>query len=255
MTSVSYTFGKSIDNQSVDPVAASSGGGLSATNSRTPVDTRNWRLERARSDFDRTHVANASFIYDLPLGQGKALFGTAPRMLNHLIGGWSVNGLTSLSSGEPFSIRSGIRTSTFSHDSRVDLVGGVKPDVFLQEKSNVAGPVLFANSSGFRLPAPGQNGSGRNIFNSPGYFNLDMSVAKKITLTEKVSLQFRAEAFNVLNHPNFDNPRDASVGTNLYTSAAFGQTCCATVSTASARAIIQTGESARVVQLALKLLF
>ena len=48
---------------------------------------------------------------------------------------------------------------------------------------------------------------------------------------------------------------DASVGSNLYTSAAFGQTCCATVSTASARAIIQTGESARVVQFALKVLF
>ncbi len=255
MTNLSYTFGKSIDNQSVDPVAASSGGGLSNTNSRTPVDTRNWRLERARSDFDRTHVANASFIFDLPVGQGKALFGNAPRAVNHVVGGWSVNGLASITSGEPFSVWSGVRTANFSHDSRVDFVGGVQPQVVLVEKSNVAGPVVFANSSGFRLPAPGENGSGRNIFNSPGYFNLDMSVAKKFKLSEKVSLQFRAEAFNFLNHPNFDNPRDASVGSNLYTSAAFGQTCCATVSTASARAIIQTGESARVVQLALKLLF
>ena len=189
------------------------------------------------------------------MGQGKALFGNAPRAVNHVADGWSVNGLASITSGEPFSVRFGVRTANFSHDSRVDFVGGVQPQVVLVEKSNVVGPVVFANSSGFRLPAPGENGSGRNIFNSPGYFNLDMSVAKKFKLSEKVSLQFRAEAFNFLNHPNFDNPRNANVGSNLYTSAAFGQTCCATVSTASARAIIQTGESARVVQLALKLLF
>ena len=61
--------------------------------------------------------------------------------------------------------------------------------------------------------------------------------------------QFRAEAFNAVNHANLDNPRDASVGSNLYTSPAFGQICCAAVSTASARPIIQTGESGRAVQL------
>ena len=160
-----------------------------------------------------------------------------------------------MTTGEPFSVRIGVRTSNFSHDSRVDFVGGVKPAVTLVEKSNVAGPVVFADTSGFRLPGPGENGSGRNIFNSPGYFNLDLSLAKKIEVNDKVSLQFRAEAFNALNHANFDNPRDASVGSNLYTSPAFGQTCCAAVSTASARTIIQTGESGRVVQLGLKLLF
>ena len=114
---------------------------------------------------------------------------------------------------------------------------------------------MFANNNAFAIPAPGANGAGRNIFNSPSYFNLDLSMAKKFDISEKIKLQFRAEAFNFLNHANFDNPRDASVGSNLYTSTAFGQTCCAAVSTASARAIIQTGESARVIQLALKVMF
>ena len=254
MTSLSYTFGKSIDNQSVDPVAASSGGGLTTTNSRTPADTRNWRLERARSDFDRTHAATASFIYELPVGKGKWLLPNAPRAVNHVVGGWSVNGLTTFNTGEPYSVRSGIRTSNFSHDSRAEIIG-TKPAVFLLEKPNIAGPVVFANNNAFAIPAPGANGAGRNIFNSPSYFNLDLSMAKKFDISEKIKLQFRAEAFNFLNHANFDNPRDASVGSNLYTSTAFGQTCCAAVSTASARAIIQTGESARVIQLALKVMF
>src|SRR5256886_14577403 len=58
--SMAYTFGKSIDNQSVDPVGASSGRGLSTTTSRAVIDNRNWRLERGRSDFDRSHVLQAA---------------------------------------------------------------------------------------------------------------------------------------------------------------------------------------------------
>jgi hypothetical protein len=74
--SVAYTFGKSIDNQSVDPVGASSGGGLSNTNSRTPTDIRNFRDERGRSDFDRTHVLAAATVWELPFGRGRQYFRT-----------------------------------------------------------------------------------------------------------------------------------------------------------------------------------
>src|SRR5207244_13288429 len=68
--SMAYTYGKSIDNQSVDPVGASSGGGLSTTNSRTPTDIRNFRDERGRSDFDRTQVLTAASVCDVSLGKG-----------------------------------------------------------------------------------------------------------------------------------------------------------------------------------------
>jgi hypothetical protein len=254
MAGIAYTFGKSIDNQSVDPVAASSGGGLSTTNSRTPTDIRDWRLERARSDFDRTHVLTANFVYDLPFGRGRLFASGVPGALNHLIGGWSLNGLTTFMTGEPFSVRSGVRTANFSHESRA-AVGVPKPEAKLVEKAGIAGPLIFASSDGFAIPSPGANGAGRNIFNSPSFFNADLSVSKRFGLREGIALQFRAETFNILNHPNFDNPRDASVGTPSMTSTLFGQTCCATVSTASSRSIIQTGESARVVQFALKLQF
>jgi len=68
-------------------------------------------------------------------------------------------------------------------------------------------------------------------------------------------VQFRAEMFNALNHPNFDNPRDASAGSPSILSTAFAQTCCATVAPPTTQTIIQTGESARVVQFALKLIW
>lgn len=249
-----YTFGKSIDNQSVDPVGAASGGGLSTTNSRTPTDLRNLREERARSDFDRTHVFNLTAVWELPVGRGRTLFGNAPGWLNQIIGGWTINGISTYMSGEPFSVRSGVRTSNSGHESRA-VVLDPKLKAKLQEVAGVRGPVLFPNNSGFAVPLPGQNGAGRNIFVAPGYYNLDIGIIKQFSITERVKLDFRTEMFNVLNRANFDNPRDASVGSPSFLSSVFAQACCATVAPPSTQAIIQTGESARVIQFALKLKF
>jgi hypothetical protein len=122
----------------------------------------------------------------------------------------------------------------------------------------VAGPVVFdpgLAGTTFVTPAPGANGSPRNIFRAAAYWNLDLSVVKRFDITERVKLQFRMEGFNALNHPNFDNPRDASTGSPALTSSVFAQTCCATVAPPSTQTIIQTGESGRVIQLGLKLDF
>jgi len=253
-TGLSYTLGKSIDDQSVDPVGASSGGGLSTTNSRTPTDIRNWRGERSRSDFDRRHVLTVNSIWDLPFGKSQRWGNGLNGALNQIAGGWSVNGIFTGMSGEPFSVRSGVRTSNFSHESRAALAGGL-PEVKLQEIPNVFGPVVFKDASGFTLPAPGSNGAGRNIFEAPGYWNLDLGIQKIFRVTEGIRVQFRAEMFNALNHPNFDNPRDASAGSPSILSTAFAQTYCATVAPPTTQTIIQTGESARVVQFALKLIW
>jgi hypothetical protein len=254
LAGIAYTFSKSMDNQSVDPVASSSGGGLSTTNTRTPVDIRNWRNERGRSDFDRTHVFTSNFIYELPFGRGKALGSGVNGFMNQFIGGWSLNGLYTAMTGEPFSVRSGVRTSNFSHESRAAIVGE-KPKVVLQDQAGVVGPVLFADTSGFAIPAPGDNGAGRNIFVGPGYWNFDFSVAKRFDVTETIRVQFRAEFFNALNHANFDNAAAASVGNASFQSTAFAQTCCNTVAPPSTQNLIQTGESARVIQFGLRLSF
>ena len=248
-----YTLAKSIDDQSVDPVAATSGGGLSTTNSRTPTDIRNWRNERGRSDFDRRHVFTGNWVYELPFRSSGAL--------NHVVAGWSINGLFTAMSGEPFNLRSGVRTSNNAHESRA-VIRGNPPKPKLQPGR--VGPVLFTTNAVcsqtittdcYDKPEPGENGTGRNIFEAPGFWNLDLAAIKTFSLTERVRLQFRAEAFNALNHVNFDNPRDATIGSPSIMHAQFGSVCCAAVAPPSTQTIIQTGEAARVVQFALKLQF
>lgn len=251
---LAYTFSKSIDDQSVDPVGSSSGGGLSTTNSRTPADISNWRNERALSDFNRTHVLTMTGVWELPFGKGRKLLSAVPGYVNTVVGGWTLNGIFTAMSGEPFSVRSGVFTNNFSHQSRAVLVG-TKPSTDLKSAPGVIGPVVFTSASAFAIPAPGSDGMGRNVFTGPGYWNLDLGVSKNFDLTERLKLQFRAEAFNALNHPNFDNPVNASVGSPSILATTFGQTCCATVAPPSTQTVIQTGESARILQLALKLSF
>ncbi len=257
LLSGSYTLSKSIDNLSVDPVAATAGGGLTTTNARTPVDGRNYDNERGRSDFDQRHVVNMSGIYELPFGKGKPLFGNAKGPLNMIVGNWSLNGIFTYQSGEPFTVRSGFLTANNVAQSRAALAPGVTsyPKAVLQEKPGVLGPVLFLDNSQFAVPAPGQLGIGRNVFQGPIFWNLDLSASKAFQINERFKLTFRAEAFNALNHANFRNPRDASVGSPAVNSNVFGQTCCVTLSTASSSTTNQNGESWRVIQLALKLNF
>ena len=270
--SMAYTYGKSIDNQSVDPVGASSGGGLSTTNSRTPTDIRNFREERARSDFDRRQVLQAASVWELPVGKGHRFLSSSRGILNQMLGGWTINSIYTFQSGEPFAVRSGSFTANGSHESRAGVQLPVQPQLQYLPGQTFAGPVLFkpiANdpltgnpatcgvdlTQAFCLPVPGTNGAGRNIFTAPSYWNLDLGFIKTFVLTERFKLQFRTEMFNALNHPNFDNPRDASVGSPSIRSPVFAQTCCAAVAPPSTQTIVQTGESARVIQFALKLQF
>ena len=270
--SMAYTYGKSIDNQSVDPVGASSGGGLTTTNSRTPTDIRNWREERARSDFDRTQVLQAASVWELPVGKGKRFLGSSHGIVNHLLGGWTVNSIYTFMTGEPFAVRSGSFTANGSHESRAGVQIPVQAQLQYLPGQTFAGPVLFRPvglnpatgnpftcgvnpAETFCLPVPGTNGAGRNIFTAPHYWNLDLGFIKTFQLSERFKVQFRTEMFNALNHANFDNPRDASSGSPSIRSGAFAQTCCAAVAPPSTQTIVQTGESARVIQFALKLQF
>jgi hypothetical protein len=248
-----YTFGKSIDDQSVDPVAASTGGGLSSSTSRAPADGTNWNNERGLSDFDRTHVLTTSWVYQLPFGNHRRFFASMPRFLDTIAGGWSLKGIVTGMSGEPFSVRSGYFTNNYSHTSRAEIIGP-KPAVTLTNAPGVIGPVYFFGETGsFAIPPPGSDGAGRNIFRATPYWNADLSVSKEFRLNERVRLELRAESFNSLNHPNFENPRDATSGSSAFTSTSFGKTCCDTMTPPSTGAIISTGEAARVIQFGLKL--
>ncbi len=271
--SMAYTFGKSIDNQSVDPVGASSGGGLTNTNSRTSTDIRNFRIDRGRSDFDRTQVLQAASVWEVPVGKGKRFLRSSHGVVNHLLGGWTINSIYTFMTGEPFSVNAGGdsttspggRTANGGHVARAIVQRPISAQLQYLPGQTFAGPVLFPAQSAlpcgidltqaFCIPAPGENGSGRNIFTAPHYWNLDLGFIKTFQLTERFKLQFRTEMFNALNHPNFDNPRDASVGSPALSSPVFAQTCCATVAPPSTQTVVQTGESARIIQFALKLQF
>jgi hypothetical protein len=264
-----YTLSKSIDNMSVDPVGASSGGGLSTTNSRTPTDVRNFRLDRSVSDFDNRHVIVVNGLYELPFGRGRKWGNNWSGPLNNILSGWTLTGIYLRQSGEPFTLNSGSRTIHNTKQSRVDLRGPL-PSTQLQFVPGVEGPVVFqvtdldANTncrqvigtqSFFCIPEPGQSGMGRNTVRGPSFWNFDFGVIKRVNFTENVNLQFRAEFFNLFNHPNFENPRNATVGSPTLTSLRFGQTCCVTAAVASSATVIALGEPNRVIQFALKLAF
>lgn len=270
--SMAYTFGKSIDNQSVDPVGASSGGGLSTTNSRTPTDIRNFREERARSDFDRTHVFTGASVWEVPVGRGRRFLNSTNSVVNQLLGGWTINTIYTYMTGEPFAVRSGSFTANGSHESRAGVQQPVTAQLQEIPGSALVGPVLFKPITNnpatgnpftcgvdltqtFCLPVPGTDGAGRNIFVAPSYWNVDFGIIKTFPITERVKLQFRTEMFNAFNHANFDNPRDASTGSPSIRANAFGSACCAAVAPPSTQTIVQTGEAARVIQFALKLQF
>src|SRR5712692_3647106 len=110
--SMAYTFGKSIDNQSVDPVGANSAGALSTTNSRTPTDIRNFRDERGRSDFDRTQVVQAASVWELPVGRGKRFLRSSHGFVNHILGDSTINSIFTFMTGGPFSVHSGGESSS-----------------------------------------------------------------------------------------------------------------------------------------------
>ncbi|HKE30760.1 MAG TPA: hypothetical protein VKD65_03475, partial [Candidatus Angelobacter sp.] len=120
---------------------------------------------------------------------------------------------------------------------------------------NVIGTQTF-----FCIPPPGQVGSGRNLAQGPGFWNLDAGLSKNFKLTERFTLQMRAEFFNVLNHANFENPRNATVGSPAIATSSrqndnFGLTCCTTSSLASSANVNALGEPMRVMQFGAKLSF
>ena len=167
--------------------------------------------------------------------------------------------------GEPFAVRSGSFTANGNHESRAGVQLPVTAQLQELPGQTFVGPVLFKpvtaltcgvdTTQAFCIPAPGQQGAGRNIFTASNYWNLDLGFIKTFQLAEHFKVQLRMEMFNALNLPNFDNPRDASVGSPSIRSSVFAQTCCATVAPPSTQTVVQTGESARVIQFALKLQF
>ncbi|HVW86123.1 MAG TPA: carboxypeptidase regulatory-like domain-containing protein [Bryobacteraceae bacterium] len=162
------------------------------------------RRSYARNDFDRTHTFVQSYVYDLPFGPGKRFLSSG--LLSNILGGWRVNGILTLMTGTPFTIgASGTSLNTPGNNQTADQV----KDVAILHGINVGNP-WFDPTAFVQPTAPGVFGnSGRNLMTGPGFFNLDGSLFKVISVRERYKLELRGEAFGLTNTPQFSNPGTA----------------------------------------------
>jgi hypothetical protein len=182
---LNYTWSHSLDNASDDTVDATA---ISSTVLSAAKDY-------ASSSFDVRQSLSAGFSYSLPMASNHGA-------LSALTRDWSVDGLIVARTGFPFNAV--VLTSTISGvPPRPDLVVG--QPLWISNSSAGGGKSL--NPDAFAVPASGQQGTeGRNDIRGFGLTELDMSIGRKFSLPERLGLQFRADAFNLLNHPNFSNP-------------------------------------------------
>lgn len=160
-------------------------------------------LARNRSllGFDRTHNVRLSSVYELPFGPGKAWAQSG--FSGAIFGGWQINGIFSAYSGNPFSVTSSGTSLNAPGNSQV-------ADVAKSEVAIIGGTgpgESWFDPLGFRAVTDVRYGNaGLNILRGPGLVNLDLGVFRAFRLTERIQLQFRAEAFNATNTPHFNNP-------------------------------------------------
>jgi hypothetical protein len=160
--------------------------------------------DRSSSPFDIRHTMTSNAIYELPWGPGRR-FMNGHGLMPTIFGGWQLSGLATASTGRPVNItikRSASQLPDGNTSSqRPNLVPGVSIYAANQTIDNWFNPAAFA------VPAKGTWGNlGRYIARGPGYYEIDTALQKKFRLTERLGLNFRAEAFNLFNHPIFANP-------------------------------------------------
>jgi hypothetical protein len=179
---LNYTFSHSLDNASNDTVQYVSNAVISAAQ------------DRASSDFDVRHSFSGAVSFAIP-SPAKAR-GFAPLMRN-----WSTDLVAVARSGFPFN--GVIAAPVQGSEPRANRVPG--QPVWLSNPQMPSGKSL--NPAAFTVPAAGQQGNeGRNDITGSGLVQMDLSLARQFFLTERTHLQFRTDAFNLLNHPNFTNP-------------------------------------------------
>jgi hypothetical protein len=200
-----------------------------AQESDTAMDPTNLALEWGRMGWDARHRFTTGYVYELPFGRGTGL-------LNKIAGGWQLNGIVQLQSGNPFTIGVSGDIANIgapnNNTNRANYVGG-DPDLPGDQRTTER----WFNTAAFATPATFTFGNvGRNTVDGPGLVSIDASLAKNTFVTERVNAQFRAEFFNMPNHPNYNTPG------RFVNTPQFGT-------------VVGQRTSARQIQLALKLVF
>jgi hypothetical protein len=196
-----YTWGKSLDE--------GAGGNSSTGESRINIQNpQNLRADYGLSNFDIRQRFTLSTIYQLPFGHGRQFMSNANRVVDGIAGGWQISSILTLQGGMPFSISMATatdNTGTFQRPNRVcdgNLPSGQQS---IKEWYNLAcfvAPPIYTFGN-----------TGRNVLIGPALETWDLGTDKDFRITERVGLQFRAEFFNALNHPNFGLPNASSGST------------------------------------------
>ncbi len=185
-----YTYAKSIDN------ASSIGGGAQVV----AQNDKDLRAERGLSSFDQRHKLSADWLLELPWGTGRKWL-TRPSIKQTVLGSWMLQGSVAAASGTPFTAR--------VLGSLENVAGGVNGTLRADYNGE---PIQLSdrsikrwfNTAAFTAPAPGTYGSaGRNTIIGPGNWAMNLVLSKNIPMKESMGLEMRAEADNVLNHPNY----------------------------------------------------
>jgi len=239
---ISYTFSKSVDDDS---------GG---SNSQVQYGLAR-RLERGLSDFDIRHRLSINYLWTLPFGAGQRWLDSGLPAL--IFGGWRLGGITSFRSGTPGSVVVNVRTPGYLFSPRrPGLAPGARNNptsgttagcLGIEPGQTLGTPSLFFDPCGFENPDPGTLGNlGRNTVIGPAILSTDISLQKEFSIDTKRRMQFRAELFNLFNHPNFNRP---SGNTAVVFSGGAGRR------NASAGRMTDTATTARQLQFAMRFSF
>jgi hypothetical protein len=215
---VSYTYSKFIDNVEGNQGWSYNG----AANWGATANYFNIAGEKSVDAGDIPHALVASYVYNLPIGRGKAVGSGMNRIADAVVGGWELSGIATLKGGIPLSVF-GNNWTSFGGDPRPDYVSGVNPKPSHQTISSTV-PNSWANVAAFQYAPYGSFGNTPRYMSElrgPHYTNWDSALEKNWSIKETMRAQFRFETFNTFNHPNFYAPGPGNM--SLYSPGIFGE--------------------------------
>lgn len=214
----SYTWSLSKDNGSFDPTFTVVGGSTAQSGSSAAFDINSRDLNFAWSDFDRRHVFNLQYIWELPIGKGRRFLSEIPLVADWLIGGWQLSGLANYSSGRPFTVYSNLFTLSNTITTPANCNGCPRNLGNVIQESGTSFLFSAEQRALFSQPAPGEfSNTGRNYFIGSPDFRADMSLSKQFRFTESKNFEIRIDAKNVFNSVSYGLP------TTTTTSSTFGR--------------------------------
>jgi outer membrane receptor protein involved in Fe transport len=216
-----YTWSHALDN-SVDPLTPAVG------NRTFPRNSRNLAQSYGNSDNDTRNVAVINYIWEMPFGRGKSYLSHG--VMGKIMEGFELDGIFTAQTGHPFNIRGTLdtqRTGIGAWGYQVGNPYGAPAGSGCSADNFGPGSAYnyFSNLCAFTNPPWGSaSNNERNQFYGPGFWDWDITLAKRMTITEKVKAELRFEGYNILNHPHFLNPgTDGAALGNLIGQGQFGQ--------------------------------